>query len=426
MSSYFSILDTPGALLLLIAALLLLMGQTLVLMLFLQEKQNWRHTAAAGLHLLIGFLVFVNMLDSYGIVNDDSIPRISVTYTFLFFLPWLLYVMAEVLSAGILTFQLRAYLRYKKTTVTPSAIRQTVDLLPEGICISASDGTVRLSNLTMDALCRELTRERLSDARKLWACLEINGEDQGGKRLIHTPKGEVWLFSKGTITVDSKAYDRTSAVNVTERYHITEELREKNAHLKEIQRRMKEAAKLSSEMFVKQEEASARTALHNELGQVLLMGRHYLEHPDTTDAAMVALMTRQMNSFLLGERSAPETDTGDELRQAIHMAASIGVTVDLKGASPEDDKLRSLLAAAIRECAANAVKHAEGDALSVEIRESVEGIFMTITNNGSPPKAPIHESGGLLSLRKRIEASGGQMIVQSLPVFSLTLSFIRP
>ena len=352
MSSYFSILDTTGALLLLIAALLLLMGQTLVLMLFLPEKQNWRHTAAAGLHLLIGFLVFVNMLDSYGIVNDDSIPRISVTYTFLFFLPWLLYVMAEVLSAGILTFQLRAYLRYKKSTVTPDAIRQTVDLLPEGICISAPDGTVRLSNLTMDALCRELTGERLSDVRRFWDCLKTNGEDQRGKRLIRTSHGEVWLFSKGAITVDGKEYDRTSAVNVTERYHITEELRDKNQHLRDIQRRMKEAAKLSSEMFVKQEEASARTALHNELGQVLLMGRHYLEHPDTTDADMVALMTRQMNSFLLGERRAMETDAGDELRHAIQMAASIGVSVEMSGDPPEDNMLRSLLSAAIRECAA--------------------------------------------------------------------------
>jgi len=284
---------------------------------------------------------------------------------------------------------------------------------------------VRLSNLTMDALCRELTGERLADVRRFWDCLKTNGEDQRGKRLIRTSHGEVWLFSKGAITVDGKEYDRTSAVNVTERYHITEELRDKNQHLRDIQRRMKEAAKLSSEMFVKQEEASARTALHNELGQVLLMGRHYLEHPDTTDADMVAMMTRQMNSFLLGERRAMETDAGDELRHAIQMAASIGVSVEMSGDPPEDNMLRSLLSAAIRECAANAVKHADGDRLFVEIQESGTGTGMTITNNGAPPNGPIAESGGLLSLRRSVEEAGGTMTVQSVPAFSLTIFFPR-
>ena len=423
MSSYFSILDTTGALLLLIAALILLMGQTLVLMLFLPEKQNWRHTAAAGLHLLIGFLVFVNMLDSYGIVNDDSIPRRSIIYPFLFFLPWLFYVMAEVLSAGILTFQLLAYTRYRKNTVTSGAIRQTVDLLPEGICISAPDGTARLSNLTMDALCRELTGERLADVRRFWDSLKTNGEDQSGKRLIRTSRGEVWLFSRGAITVDGKDYDRTSAVNVTERYHITEELREKNAQLQDIQHRMKEASALSSEMFVKQEEAAARTALHNELGQVLLMGRHYLEHSDSTNAALVALITKQMNRFLLGEGDAPDPNAEDELQQAVHMADSIGVTVEMTGEAPKE--LHSLLAAAIRECAANTIKHAEGDRLFVEITGNAGERRITITNNGKPPKSPIAESGGLLSLRRGVEEAGGQMIVQSLPVFSLTLRFMN-
>ena len=103
------------------------------------------------------------------------------------------------------------------------------------------------------------------------------------------------------------------------------------------------------------------------------------------------------------------------------MAGSIGVRVEWKGAPPEGGKQRTLLAAAIRECAANAVKHAEGDALRVEIRENGEGISVTITNNGKPPKAPVTESGGLLSLRRTVEAAGGEMTVQSLPAFSLTI-----
>jgi two-component sensor histidine kinase len=424
MSTLYSILDRPGALLLLLIALSLMIGQAAALVLSLKEKQSGRQTTAAALHLLAGFLFFVFLLNSYDIVSFPQTQGASINPESLpFSLSWLCYAFLEALFACFLMLQFRDYRRYKKSTVTPNAIRQTVDLLPEGICISDQNGTALLSNLTMDALCRELTGERPADVHRLWARLEADGEDQSGKRLIRTSRGEVWLFSRGAITADGKDYDRTSAVNVTERYHITEELREKNAQLQDIQHRMKEASALSSEMFVKQEEAAARTALHNELGQVLLMGRHYLEHSDSTNAALVALITKQMNRFLLGEGDAPDPNAGDELQQAVHMAGSIGVTVEMTGEAPK--KLHSLLAAAIRECAANTIKHAEGDRLFVEITGNAGERRITITNNGKPPKSPIAESGGLLSLRRGVEEAGGQMIVQSLPAFSLTLRFMN-
>ena len=257
------------------------------------------------------------------------------------------------------------------------------------------------------------------------AFLEQKGEEQEGERLVHTPQGEVWLFSREKMRLDGSDYQRISAIKVTERYRITEELREKNAHLRDIQRRLEEAADLSTEMFVKQEEAKARTALHNELGQVLLMGRHYLEHPESTDGAMVALMTSQMNRFLLGESRAPAQEAEDELQQAIRIAKGIGVSVTLQGDAPREDALRYLLAQAIRECAANAVKHAEGTVLDVMLSEDAGARerIITIGNNGKPPKGPIAESGGLLSLRRSVEAAGGEMRVQSLPRFCLTLRF---
>ena len=416
-----SFLSSSGALPILMIALFLVIGQMAVLQLALKEKRSRGQMLAATLHLAAGFLLFVILLDGYDCIRFESIPRTSVQTGWLVYsLPWLFYGLLEALSAAVLTLCFRDYGRYRKSTVTSSAIRESVDLLPEGICVSAADGTVLLANLKMNTLCRELTGERLSDAHSLWACLETGGEDQGGKRLIHTSQGETWLFARDTLSLEGTAYERINAVNVTERYRVTKELREKNAHLKEIQRRMKKAEELSGEMFLRQEEANARSALHTELGQVLLMGRHYIEHPDTTDAAMVALMTRQMNRFLLGEKKEPEAKE-DELLQAVRLAGSIGVSVLLQGDPPRQGKERSLLAAAIRECAANAVKHAEGDALHVEIRESAEGVFMTITNNGRPPKGPVAESGGLLSLRRGVEAADGQMSVQSLPAFSLTI-----
>ena len=423
MKSLYSIVGTPAALALLLIALALLIGQTALFPLILRYHRTQKRAGAAALDVLAAFLFFILLLEPYDIVNFPSFPRnVNRIGDFVGSLPYLLFVAAEAVFAFVFLLRFLQYLHDRKVTMTPGAIRQTVDLLPEGICISAADGTALLVNLKMNALCRSLTGDRLSDAGKFWARLKQTGEDQEGKRLVFTPQGDVWLFARDSLTIDGKEYERMSAVDITERYRITEELREKNVRLQEIQRRMKEAADLSAEMFVKQEEATARTALHNELGQVLLMGRHYIDHPESADPAMVALMTKQMNSFLLGESRALDSETRDDLRQAVHLADSIGVTVEFQGEAPKENPARALLVEAIRECAVNCVKHAEGDRLYVRTSESDEDVHITITNNGKPPKEPIAESGGLLSLRHNVEAAGGQMLVESFPTFSLTLS----
>ncbi len=424
MSSFIDFLPRPGALFLLLFALFLGIGQITVFALSFQENYHRRQTVLSFIHMLAGFLFFVILLECYDIVNYPQAIRTSLPDGWLSFrLPWVFYAFLEAVSAGILAFQFLEYRRYKRSTVTPDTIRQTIDLLPEGICISAPDGTVLLSNLKMNVLCQKLLGERLSDAGRLWECLEANGENQNGKRLVRMSQGEVWLFSKDPLTLNEKEYDRINAVNVTEQYRIREELREKNTHLQDIRRRMQEAAELSGEMFVKQEEYTTRAALHNELGQVLLMGRHYLEHPGSADASMVILMTKQMNCFLLGESTTPKPHSEDEISLAVRMAESIGVAVEIRGNNTLNAQNRSLLASAIRECAANTVKHAAGDRLTIILSERgrPEDAVITITNNGTPPKAPVSESGGLLALRRSIEAAGGQMVIQSLPVFTLNL-----
>ena len=337
----------------------------------------------------------------------------------LFALPWLWIVCGELISAAVLILLFRSNLKYRNTHLTPDAIRQTVDLLPAGICISDDKGTVLLSNLKMNAICRELTGHLLSDANRFTAQIEAEGEKQNDRIFVKLQSGKVCQFVQSSLTESGKEYNCLTAIDVTERYRVTEELKVKNAHLQEIRRRMQAVSDLSGDMFVAQEEAAARAALHNQLGQVLLMGRHYLEHPDDTDANLVYITTTQMNSFLLGEYKDPTGHKDDLLTEVLWMARSFGVTVDIGGSLPEQASVRTILAHAIQECAANTVKHAGGDRLNVTLSENE----IVITNNGKPPKGEIAESGGLLSLRRSAEEAGSTMTVQSRPEFKLSLSF---
>jgi signal transduction histidine kinase len=136
---------------------------------------------------------------------------------------------------------------------------------------------------------------------------------------------------------------------------------------------------------------------------------------------MVYAATTQMNRFLLGEAEEPYEGEEDVFSQAVSMANSIGVKVDIKGNEPQAESARKILAQAVTECAANTVKHAEGDLVTVTILDEDEEVIIRIINNGKPPKGVIRESGGLLSLRRNVEAAGGAMKIEYEPDFVLEL-----
>ena len=382
---------------------------------------RWITVTSANMGAAFSVLVLLVFLSSYSGKQDVFNTYYLPFEKKLFDLPWITVAVAEVIILGLQIYGMRDGFAYRMTHVTPGAVQLAVDALPEGIAVTAADGTVSLSNLRMNDLSRKLLGSTMSDANRFFAYLAEHGEKQGDGTLVRTADGEVWYVSRRDIRADDTKYVQVTAADVTERYRIIDELRAENEHLLDIQRRMKAVTELSGDMFVAQEEATARAALHNELGQVLLMGRHCLDHPESTDASMVYMTTRQMNSFLLGEAKEPYPEQTDALAESLTMARSIGVSVDIPADLPKEGSLAELLALAIRECAANTVKHAEGNHLMIEYTRTETTSAVTITNDGKPPRTPIDESGGLLSLRRSTEAAGGTMIVESTPAFALTI-----
>ncbi|MBQ6413416.1 MAG: hypothetical protein IJI19_08060 [Ruminococcus sp.] len=404
-----------------IFVVLLVIGQTAELFQAIRYRRDKKHLIVSVINLLLCFALLIMLMDfsQSRVVSPEDYLLYKPFQLAIFAQPWLWIVCGEMICTVILILLFRSDFKYRKKHLTPDAIRQTVDLLPAGICISDKKGTVLLSNLKMNAICRELTGHLLSDANRFAAQIEAEGEKQNNRYFVKLQSGTVCQFEQSALTESGREYNCLKVIDVTERFRVTEELKTKNAHLQEIRRRMQAVSDLSGDMFVAQEEAAARAALHNQLGQVLLMGRHYLEHPDDTDANLVYITTTQMNAFLLGEYKEPTGQKDDLLTEVLWMARSIGVTVNINGSLPEHASARTILAHAIQECVANCVKHAKGDRLMVTISDKE----IVITNNGKPPKGEIAESGGLLSLRRSVEEAGGTMTVQSQPEFELSLSF---
>ena len=117
-----------------------------------------------------------------------------------------------------------------------------------------------------------------------------------------------------------------------------------------------------------------------------------------------------------------EDDTQrDALDEAIRGAGAIGVTVLLCGAIPESGTPRSVLAAAIQECASNLRKHSDGDRLEVNTEDGCGRFRFTLTGNGRVPDKPLSETGGLSSLRTLVENAGGTMSALTRPSVTIVI-----
>ena len=406
-----------------IAALLLFVGSLVVLFSFLFDKRRKAPVIIAILNTVMTGLLIVVLMDCGHYLHISNQEIYNAFQTAMFEIPYQVYLLMELLSCVVLFAMGLEGTKYRTDNVTPDSVQQAIDALPDGISISSKDGLVRLSNLKINTLSRIMTGKVLTNAELFWAAIIKMGKEQGDSILVDLPNNEVWLFTKEDFSIDGISYDQITSMNVTERYKIIRELEEKNGHLQDIRRRMKEVSDLSGDMFIAQEEADARAVLHNQLGQVLLMGRYYINHQDITDPKMVYAATRQMNQFLLGEAKEPYQGEEDPLVQAVSMANSIGIKVIINGPAPENSDIRKILSKAVTECAANTIKHAEGNTVTADISINEGGTFIAITNNGNPPKGKITESGGLLSLRRDIEAMGGSAKIESEPEFKLIIRF---
>jgi len=177
-----------------------------------------------------------------------------------------------------------------------------------------------------------------------------------------------------------------------------------------------ELGRLITAYTIEKEQLDARIRLHDDLGKMLLLAKRYIQGKGDR-ASMLAVW--QSSRRLL------ETDTKDPAEDGYAymrvVAQDVGIRLNIQGELPQDPALSELVVTAIHECLTNTIRHARGEELNVVSREG----RIEITNDGIPPAQPIAESGGLGMLRRKAEAMGVEMKIDSVPGFRLTLTLNR-
>ena len=280
MTSLISVAGTGTWYVICITVLILCVGTLSTVFRCVRDGRNKATLVVSILNFVLITALVIVLMDLGHYLHSFEENEYTLFQMSLFETPYYVYVLLEILSCIVLLALGLEGAGYRSRYITPDAIQEAIDALPEGVAVSSEDGTVRLSNLRMNNLSRAMTGKVLTNAKEFWSYVTTEGSEQGGQYFIRNAGEAVWLFNKDSLTIDGTSYEQITARNVTAREAIIRELEAKHERLQDIQRRMREVSDLSGKMFIAQEEADARAALHNQLGQVLLMGRHYIYHQD--------------------------------------------------------------------------------------------------------------------------------------------------
>ena len=175
--------------------------------------------------------------------------------------------------------------------------------------------------------------------------------------------------------------------------------------------------------IIREEETLAmKLRVHDDIGHSILAARRALLQQASLEQIHANAVLWERSIAVL-YRSNQMTVQPEPLESAKKRANQMGVKVLQEGKNPPTQHQRRLCALAIRECAANCVRHAGGTELYVQFWQEDGCMKLSLTNNGAVPEKEITEGGGLSMLRHHVEKAGGRMNIQSLPRFKLMLSF---
>lgn len=322
-------------------------------------------------------------------------------------------------AAGIFTGSKR-----DKNQLSLFSIKQAIDDLPIGLCFADSFGRIILCNCKMSDIGIMLLGSHPQTLNELESALQNPLETSGieilkdSYNLFRFPDSRVWRFDKYALSgSEIKGYMQLSAQDVTDVYNENISLERENQKLTEVNKKLAKMYECMEDTVREKESLDLKVYIHDTLGRSLITIQDIISSSsDSVETKLESL--KEAVSYLSSNRSTFR-NTFEEVQQK---AADMGVNVTLDGFIPAGTPAENLIAAAARECVTNCIRHAKGNLVQVSVREISGVIKVVITNNGEAPHDKPEEGSGLSSLRRSVEASGGEMNISHIPAFALILN----
>lgn len=303
--------------------------------------------------------------------------------------------------------------------ITYDSIKESLDNLPSGICFSDSNGTPLLINHTMHKIAYQTFGEMVLNIEECRKKIK-NGNVSKNVSLIRSNEENIIKTDTAIWNIKETIHGdilETIALDITEEFHLTDEITVQNQRLNDMNKKMREYAKKRNQYIAEKENLEAKIRVHDNIGRSLIAFRYYLESSDKDKDTLFKIWK---NSIILNKNEALFYEP-DEWQNLLLASKNVGVNISIDGYMPENDELKHITINILLEALNNAVRHAKGNNLYVSINENSNAYFIKIKNDGIQPKEQIKEKGGLKNLRENITLLGGAFDVIHSPCFEMKI-----
>lgn len=367
--------------------------------------------------LLYGLLMLLCFLVRY----NQNVPKNNFHLP----VPALICILVAAFAYSGISFCLE--LRRSKREINEWSVKEAIDDLPAGLLFADASGRIILINRKMAELSHILTDKLPRTLSEMTDALASPPPESRVETM--TDIADCYRFGDGRIYRFCRSepdgeglsgYVQLSAHDETEIYEGNVRLRENNEELKKVNLRLRNMYARMEDEVREKESLKLKVWLHDVMGSSLLTIQD-VKNSSSTETKRKLKDLKEAVGMLSASRSTVK----GTFEEAQLKAKQLGVKVTLDGYIPPDTAAEQLITAAVRECVTNCIRHAKGDRVSVRITEKIGILRVQITNNGEVPKDKITEGSGLSSLRRSVEASGGDMIISHSPAFALALYLPR-
>lgn len=363
-----------------------------------------------GIMTLLAFSLFQAMV----MYQQEDIRRLEIPVRAL----WLIIIFL-VSYVGFLQSSIS---RWHNEHISGMSVKEAFDKLPSGLMFYGPGGIPIMVNNEMQELARNILNGPVTDARIFWNRLVESAPDNIGadenNLIVKVTDGRVFSVKRNVLNIQGNEVFELTAVDISREYELTEELEVRRDKARVLNTRLKALMGTIEYVTMNRELLQLKTALHDNIGQSILIAKRYLYAPASVDK-------KRMLDFWSDNIKHLTNDEPEEWELPYYVisreADRLGIKLDITGELPDDPELIPIVDAAISVHIGNTLKHADGTKASITTRKTENHYIISFTNDGKRPEGKITEGGGLTNLRREVESVGGRMEVLSTPGYMLRI-----
>lgn len=387
---FFSFLNTPSCNFLACFSALVL-GFEISLM---SVKKDWK--------MALDFPFLIMLLPFWKYANETlSVVFIVIGVVYLF--------------AKSLTILLNSLTKLK-SNINYYSLKEALDGLKAAVMFE-SEFNVVYENLAMKILLEKLDIKQNQSSFEIWKSLKSreNSKIIDEKNVLVFLDEKVYSFS---IIKQSKI--QIHAFDITKEYLTTLEVENKQVELKIKQSEILKMIENLDKIEREKEVLRLKSKLHDIIGQRLFILHHILDVIDekTFDLNSVKSLLKTMLDEIDNEDISEAQNLQNSIVTAFEM---IGFNIEISGEIPKETPKAKALIKIIRECATNAIRHANATKLFVNISDNK----IEISDNGKFTNQTFIENTGIKGMRLNAETLGGELIISKDIGFKVVIKMQR-